>query len=377
LGRAALTNVAAPALTSEAAGQLTAGTPYEKAARIAGAFGGGFGATRAANALADARALKNATIPLQDLKTQTGANYDAIRDANVGKALPPDALNETADQLTQALNAKNQRPINAPELHAVVNQLRNPATEGAPDVADLLAARAAFKDQIGANPAGAFIALDKIGKAIDKFSPGTMDALRAQDQNYSAFKTGEALDKNIARAEDTAAGANSGLNLGNRIRQRAIALKNSSQWGYMNDAQKAEVQGVIDGTTPQEIFRHAANLLGKGHGLGGLVGGEALGHLFGNDLLGMAVGLGVGRGANSLYANSVSRGAEAASDAIRRGSPMGQQFAQDRLYVSPNNSLKAGLRSAAIERRRAALAGLPPAALAAIYSANKEPDKNR
>lgn len=365
LGARLATNVALPAIGSETAGQITKGTAAEPYARVLGAFVGGAGATKALNAASEA-GIRNAITPsLEDLKTTTGANYDAIRDANVGRPLPANALDQTADEVVKALNAKGQRPINAGELHGVVDAMRTPATEGAPDVADLLAARAAIKD-VGGNPAGAKIALGKVEDAIDKYSPGTMDQLRAQDQNWSAFRTGEALDKNIARAEDSANGANSGLNLGNRILQRATALKNSKQWDYMNAAQKAEVQKVIDMTSTQKGLRSLANLAGKGHGLGLPVFSEFISDVLGlHPGVGAAIGLVGGRGLNALYNRSVSNAANAASDAIRRASPMGQQMAE-RLYVSPNPSaVGSGVRAGRIERSRRALpAGILGAAIA-------------
>jgi hypothetical protein len=333
LGRVALTNVVAPALASEAAGAATEGTPAELPARIIAALVAGHGASKAVSAIDEANAVKAATIPLDELNAKTGGSYDVIRNANVGNPLPSTALADTADTITSALNAANHRPINAGEIHGVIDSMRTPATAGAPDVADLLATRMALKDQIGSNPAAAKVAINKIEDAIDTYAPGTMADLKAADQNWSAFKTGEALDKNLARAEDTANAANSGMNLGNRIRQRAAAMKTSKQWNYMNDDQKALVQGVIDGTVTQNTLRDISNMVGKGHGIG-LWATELLGLLFGHPGVGLATGFVVGRGSNMGYKGLVARQAANASDALRRMSPMGQQFYQQN-YVAP------------------------------------------
>ena len=60
--------VAAPALASEGAGALTKGTEVEPYARIAGALLGGAGASKLANSMAEARAVRAATPALANVK---------------------------------------------------------------------------------------------------------------------------------------------------------------------------------------------------------------------------------------------------------------------------------------------------------------------
>jgi hypothetical protein len=60
-GKLFASRVAAPALASEGAGALTEGTAAEPYARVAGALVGGAGASKAMNAMSEARALKAAT----------------------------------------------------------------------------------------------------------------------------------------------------------------------------------------------------------------------------------------------------------------------------------------------------------------------------
>jgi hypothetical protein len=374
-GRALLTNVAAPAAASEAAGSVLQGTPYETPARIASAFLGSYGASKALSSLAEARALKNATIAPDALRSQTSTGYDALRDANVGKAIPPGALEDTANLVRADLNLKNQRPINAPEIHSVLDQMQKPATAGSADVADLLAARQSLKDNIGTNPAGTKMALDSIDKAIENYSPGTIPQLKQLDKNWTGVRSGEALDKNLAIAERRAAGANSGLNLGNTIRQRVNSFLSSSQAKFLSDDMKAQLEKVNAGTATQNTLRDISNMLGKGHGLGGAVAGEIIGHIFGNDLLGLAVGTVSGRATNSLYTRSVAKSAQAAADAIRRESPTGQAFAQANLpkKMTPA-AFNAAIKAARLEYRRQAAI---PAAEAGIYGAGNSADRRR
>jgi hypothetical protein len=374
-GKVVARNIVAPALASEAADKLTEGTPYNKIARIGAAFAGGYGASKSLNAIEDANALKNATIPAEQLRSQTSAGYDALRDAAVGKQIPEGALGDVANFVRQDLNAKNQRPINAPELHGVLDKLENPATAGAPDVADLLAARSALKDQIKTNPAGSFVALDSLNKAIEHYAPGVMDQLKTLDKDWTGVRSGEALDKNLAIAERRAAGANSGLNLGNTIRQRVNSFLSSPQAKFVSDDAKAALEKVNAGTATQNTLRDISNMVGKGHGLGGAVAGEIIGHIFGNDLLGLGIGTAVGRGTNALYTRSVAKSAANAADLIRRQTPAGQQFAGATLAPSQYGSLanlKAGVKAGRLENRRRALQS---AGLAGIATTGD--DKNR
>ena len=196
-----------------------------------------------------------------------------------------------------------------------------------------------------------------------------MAEIRLQDKNWTGVKSSEALDKNLAIAEGSAAAANSGLNLGNRIRQRTQSLLDSPQSKYMSDDVKDQLKQVVAGTATQNTLRHISNYVGKGHGLGGAVAGEIIGHIFGNDLLGLAVGTAVGRGTNSLYTRSVANGAKKAGDFIRRETPAGQQYAaKTGVPLSPKaQAFRAGVRGARLENRRV----LIPPALAAIYDKNQ------
>src|SRR5262249_4149535 len=163
------------------------------------------------------------------------------------------------------------RPSNAGSIHQAIDELRIPATAGAPDVADLVAGRQSIKELLGkhdTNKAGAFVALGKIEKAIEQTSPGTMAQLREADKSWGAVRATEALDKKINRAELRAAGADSGMNLGNKIRQKVADLLVSNDARYLSADTKAELEKIVRGTASQNVMRHVANLLGGGGGLG-------------------------------------------------------------------------------------------------------------
>jgi hypothetical protein len=344
------TNVLAPALASETAGQLTKGTEAEPYARAGGALVGGAGAARFANAMAEARALKTATPALADVKDAATGAYDGLTARNVATPLAQSTLDNLASDITTTLNNKGIRPSTAQSIHNAVAEIKSPATAGAADVADLVAARQSVKGLLGspdANKAGAFIALGKIENAIEQNSPGTMAKIRKADKNYAAAKAAESLDKRVAKADLRAAGEHSGMNVGNKIRQQVTTFLTSNEAKYLSAETKADLEKIVRGTPTQNGMRALANLLGGGGGLGMLAGGTA-GYEAGG-WPGALAGAVVGRGAKMLNNRSVVNQAEQVGRNIRMRSPLGQQTP---LMLPPPTSVSiAALRSALLGAR--------------------------
>lgn len=343
------TRVAVPALATEAAGALTQGTAAEPYARVAGALAGGVGASRVANTMAEARALKAAAPALSDVKSQATNAYDALTARNVATPLAQGSLDNLASDITTTLNNKGIRPSNAASIHAAVDEIKMPATAGAADVADLVAARQSIKELLGkhdTNKSGAFVALNKIEQTIEKNSPGTMKAIKEADKNYSAAKAVESLDKRLAKAELRAAGENSGANIGNKIRQNITTYLSSNEAKYLSAETKADLEKIVRGTASQNTMRAVANLLGGGGGLGMLAGGAA-GYQAGG-WGGAAAGAALGRGAKILNNRSVLKQAEKVSQNIRMRSPLGQQ--NPALLPPMTNPLLGGLLPALLAR---------------------------
>lgn len=350
LGKRFLTNVAAPAIASETAGQLTQGTEAEPYARAGGALLGGAGATRLANRAAQAKALKAATPELADVKSEATAAYDALTDRNVATPIAQSTLDSLASDITTSLNNRGIRPSTAQSIHNAVAEIKTPATAGAADVADLVAARQSIKGLLGspdANKAGAFIALGKIEKAIEQNSPGTMAKIKEADKNYAALKANESLDRRLAKAELQAAGEHSGQNIGNKIRQQVTSFLNSSEAKYLDAATKADLEKIVRGTASQNLVRQIANLLGGGGGLGMLAGG-AVGYQAG-DVPGAIAGAALGRGAKILNNRSVLKQAEETARKIRSRSPLGQLTPPN--LPAPDSVSLAALRSALLARQ--------------------------
>lgn len=317
-------DVAVPAIASETAGLATKDTALEPYARVVGALAGSAGANRFANMAAESKALKTATPALADVKTEATNAYSALTARNVATPISQATLDNVASDITTTLNNRGIRPSNASSIHAAVDEIKTPATAGAADVADFVAARQSIKELLGkhdTNKAGAFVALNKIEQAIEQNSPGTMNRLREADKNYAAFKAVKALDKRIARAELRAAGENSGANVGNKIRQNITTYLNSNEAKYLSAETKADLEKIVRGTASQNMVRWAANLLGGGGGLGMLAGGAA-GYQAGG-APGAFAGAMAGKGLKIANNRSVVKQAEQAAEAIRRRSPLG------------------------------------------------------
>jgi hypothetical protein len=320
------TNVAAPAIASETAGQITKGEEIEPYARLAGALVGGVGGTKLANSFSEARAVKAAAPALADVKSEASAAYDALTNRNVATPLAQSALDNLADDITTTLNSRGIRPSNAESIHKAVAEIKAPATTGSADVADLVAARQSIKELLGksdTNKAGAFVALQKIEKAIEQNSSGTMAKIREADKNWAAMRANEALDKRTARAELDAAGEHSGFNVGNKIRQQVKNLLNSSEAKYLPAETKADLEKVVRGTWTSNGVRAISKVFGAGGGLGMLAGGAA-GYNEAGVPGAIAAGL-AGRGLGKLDAVLTAQRASRAAQNIRLRSPLGQQ----------------------------------------------------
>jgi hypothetical protein len=321
-----LSRVAVPAVASEAAGELTQGTTAEPYARVGGALLGGAGASKVANMLADSKAISAATPSLAAVKSEASNAYDALTSRNVALPVPQAVLDTLAGDITTTLNNKGIRPSTADKIHAAISEIRSPATAGQADVADLVAARQNVKSLLGspdANKAGAAVALPKIEAAIENSSPGTMAQIRDADKNWGAVRANEALDKKLAHADLRAAGADSGMNVGNKIRQKVADLLLSNEARFLSAETKSDLEKIVRGTLTQNVLRHAGNLLGGGGGLGMLASGTA-GYEAGGVPGAVAAAL-AGRGFkmanNRLVANQAARTAQN----IRMRSPLGQQ----------------------------------------------------
>jgi hypothetical protein len=175
-----------------------------------------------------------------------------------------------------------------------------------------------------------------------------MKSIREADKNYGAGKAVDALDKKLARADLRAAGADSGMNVGNKIRQKVADLLLSNEAKNLSAETKADLEKIVRGTWTQNGMRHVANLLGGGGGLGMLASG-AVGYHEGG--VGGAIAAGAaGRGFKMLNNRSVMKQAELAAQNIRLRSPLGQKGGP-LLLPQMTNPLLSGSRPALLAAR--------------------------
>jgi hypothetical protein len=154
---------------------------------------------------------------------------------------------------------------------------------------------------------------------------------RGRDNFAAGFRSNTITDA-ISEAADRAAGANSGLNFENTLRQRIGAAKRADEFRGFNAGEQAGADRLIKRSIKADALRSFGNLLGGGGGLGQLAafgvggGGGALGsYLYGQDpLIGAGVGLTAG------LSGRVMRGA---SNRMMRNA--GERFAEDLRRRSP------------------------------------------
>jgi len=299
--------------------------------QLGGALLGGAAGLRGAESIAS-RVASKAVPSAEKIGKVAEEAYGSLREAHNLQPIKQSDLDYLAANLTRALNKSGPRPSVAEGIHRAIEEIKTPATSGAPDVADLVAARQNIKSFFQTatpdpNKAGAAKVLPLIDATIERLSPGTMKTLRDADKNYAASKTAATLDKRIVRAEMRAAGEHSGLNLGNKIRQNAanMLLSNKESRG-LTAAEESALTAVNKGTLPQNAMRFASNMLGGGGGLGtsllALGAGGGIGYGTGHpELAGLPI---LGIGLRALSNRSIANQAGNVSAQIRSRSPHAQ-----------------------------------------------------
>ena len=106
------------------------------------------------------------------------------------------------------------------------------------------------------------------------------DVLKDAVGNWSAAERSDLIDKKVVRAQLRASAANSGMNIGNTIRQRlADVLTNEKLTKGMSPDELAQMEGIVNGSITSNTSRLAGNVLGGGGGMGALAAGVVGGPL--------------------------------------------------------------------------------------------------
>jgi hypothetical protein len=306
----AVTNVVAPAVASETAGQLTKGTAAEPYARFGGAVVGGGLAGRLA---AVRKAAPDVQVPNIDDARATGkAEFNSPEVKNL--LLAPAGPNALGARISQRLEQAGFFPETHAAPFAGVNRLattRSPVSfEYIESVRRNLGemARETADGKPTANAKAASMAVDEINDYISNgmgMNPANVvrgdpiraaAALRRGQAEYGPASRAERAVTSIQNAADSAATANSGTNAGNRTRQELFKyLKNDGARARgHNDAEMAALSDAVKGTFERNAGRQVANWLG-GSGvsapiigmMGSMATGSALG--FGLPAAGLAL----------------------------------------------------------------------------------------
>lgn len=209
LGRRVLTNVVAPAVASETAGQLTKGTAAEPYARIAGAGLGGGAALAVERALAQRAATKaaQAALPSGEELVKTGSGqFDRAREMDL--VLQPGFAQETAKNMRAAV--KDFDPEAQKAVFNVIDRVENMGKPQAPNITSAQRLQAEMNwEKLPATPPALPVEMNNIELARKQLSklrvsndPSTRSAAKAaQDaltESQMALSPTETLTGNAA-----------------------------------------------------------------------------------------------------------------------------------------------------------------------------------
>jgi hypothetical protein len=262
----------------------------------------------------------------------------------------PEAAGKISDVIQAELSGQKFSESRAPQTFGLLNEIKanmaqapkfqmqgltsaGPIAPGAPPPAVTMANIDDIRYQLGLiakgnspDAAAAQIAKKRLDSWVDSGIPKTdvlagdpaaaQQVMQAARADYTAGKLSEALDKRIAKAEDLAGGEHSGLNLGNKLRQKVGQFLDSPDSRALSDAERETMKQFVQGSTAQNVLRYVGNFLGGGGGLGSAFMAVSTGGMS------APVGLGLRMLSNSL----TSRQADRLSELLRSRSPLGQQM---------------------------------------------------
>lgn len=345
------TRVAAPAVLSEGAGQLTKGTAAEPIARLAGAVTGGLGAARA---LAP-KALSAPTVEELGVAAKSAYQHPTV----AALELHPSSTAFAAGKITDDLNKSGFRQLNAPQTYGLLQELKTPTGQTA-KIADVDAVRKALGKVAGnfANPIEqgaanrAIKGIDDYLSNLKPFDVARGDAAAAvpilQDAraNYAAKMRVTRADKAGYRAELNAASAHSGGNINNATRQalKSLLLNDKAMRGFSAE-ERAMMEKVVKGTATGNVMRRVGKTLATSgmHGAGVIAGSIAA--ALPTHGLSLALPI-LGAGAKKLGDLSTARSIRNLDNAIAMRSPLGASLPSAAPSTHP---LNAGLLSGLLQ----------------------------
>lgn len=285
---------------------------------------------------------------MSELKATSKAGFDAINDMDVQYA--PKAIQNLAVLIHHELAKEGFTPRTAKQTYGELARLAKiPRTGAAGErvtmpLPNLNSARSVFgniaKGRTGTpDEAAAEIVKRRISEFIESPVPGSVisgDAAKGAKVakeargNWAAAKRSAEIEGIDVRTARQAAGANSGLNAGNNIRQRLGQFLNNEKAtrGFSKEELDA-VEAIVNGTAAMNNTRFVSNLLGGGGGAGMTLtsalggGGAALSGLGpAGTLAGATIPPAIGLGLRVQYNNLVKKALRSLDESVRMRSPL-------------------------------------------------------
>lgn len=271
LATRAITQVAAPALASETAGQATKGTAYEPYARVAGALAGGLGASTIASGFTPSRAPSRDALFDEASKLYKSPEVESLR-------IKPVAADVFVNQVKKNLLADKVDEVAAPTVSKLLENLRKPRFDAEHTVSDFDLLRQSLKDVPYNEARAAGIVRSNIDKYLGNIpasnvaagdSAAANKALTSARGNYAAASRSETIADALGRAENQSGSTYSGGNLNNATRQQlrpilnektGVSLKKKAFEDFIpeevNQLRRA-VNGTFVGNTARYIGKQA------------------------------------------------------------------------------------------------------------------------
>lgn len=269
-------NVILPGAASEAAGEATAGTPYEPYARTGAALLAGYGTAKVGSGA------PKVTGPTSE-EYFDASNQGFAKARAMDVAVKSEPMSALATQTLTELKGRGMTPRTAPQTVGALKDIQQTAnpTNGALSLsgADLEAYRQEL-GQIarggGTDGAAAGHAIEKLNDFLTNIKPADVHKGDAQAmaavfdearQNWAAGKRLQALEGALERGEQNAKSSYAGQNINNAIRQALKPLVRPNIRGEIparkmgfNDAEIAAIKRTVEGTTGGNVARYVGAL---------------------------------------------------------------------------------------------------------------------
>lgn len=334
-------------------------------AAVGGAVGGAAGAALSGVGKLIGGKTPSTAPSIADLKDAAKAGYNSAE--VVGLEIRPQGFRNFGGGTAAKLSEEGFDPVLAPKTFGLLGNLEKIPENVSITGRNIETLRKSLgKAAASADPterAAASSALEKLRNFSEEIpasdvlkgdAAAAASKIKEANANYAAAKQSEKIDQKTIQAEIRAAAANSGMNVGNTIRQRmADLLINEKQRRGLTPDEIAIAEKISRGTRTQNAVRMASNVLGGGGGLGSVVaagvGGLATG---GPGALAPVAGFAL----KALNNKITVRQAEKLSEAIRSRAPLAsanQKFEEKAAEFIRNRTAKTSAAAALAARNLA------------------------